>query len=94
MRLLHTINRIVEELSSEECKRLSYLCQELHTEQCTANAKEILLSCMVQVQTEEAFLVELMLRMRRYDLLSDVLGISKTKAEQLLKNGHALSDYR
>ncbi|XP_060784976.1 CASP8 and FADD-like apoptosis regulator [Neoarius graeffei] len=88
------INQIVEKLSLEECKRLLYLCGELYTEQCTSNVKEILQSCMVQVQTEEAFLMELMLRMRRYDLLLNVLGINKTKAEQLLENGHALSDYR
>ncbi|XP_060786414.1 CASP8 and FADD-like apoptosis regulator [Neoarius graeffei] len=88
------ITQIVEELSPEECKRLLYLCGELHTKQCTSNVKEILQSCMVQVQTEEALLMELMLRMRRYDLLLKVLGISKTKAEQLLENGHALSDYR
>ncbi|XP_053483569.1 CASP8 and FADD-like apoptosis regulator isoform X1 [Ictalurus furcatus] len=92
--LLNTINRIVEELSLEERKRLSYLCGQLHTGRCTTNIKEILQSCMGQVHTDEAFLMELMLRMRRYDILSEVLGISKTEAERLLKNGHALSDYR
>lgn len=88
----HTISRIVEELSPEECKRLSYLCGEFNTERCTASVKEILQSCMVHA--DQAFLTELMLRMRRYDLLSKVLGISKTEAERILKNGSALSDYR
>lgn len=91
---LHTINRIVEELSPEECRRLSYLCGELHAERCTTNVKEMLQSCMVQVHTDQAFLMELMLRMKRYDLLSEVMGISKTEAERNLTNGHALSDYR
>ncbi|KAK3543495.1 hypothetical protein QTP70_023203 [Hemibagrus guttatus] len=91
---LHTINRIVEELSPEECKRLSYLCRELYSDRCTTNIREMLQSCMDQMHTAQPFLIELMLRMRRYDLLSEVLGISKSEAEQHLKNGHALSDYR
>ncbi|MCJ8732859.1 hypothetical protein PDJAM_G00216020 [Pangasius djambal] len=92
--LLHTINQIVEELSPEECKRLSYLCGELHKERRTTNVKEMLQSCMAQMHTAQAFLIELMLRIRRYDLLSEVLGIRKKDAERLLKNGHAVSDYR
>ncbi|XP_026803112.3 CASP8 and FADD-like apoptosis regulator [Pangasianodon hypophthalmus] len=92
--LLYTINRIVEELSPEECKRLSYLCGELHTGRCTTNVKEMLQSCVAQMHTAQAFLIELMLRIRRYDLLSEVLGIRKNEAERLLKNGHAVSDYR
>ncbi|KAG7330859.1 hypothetical protein KOW79_004828 [Hemibagrus wyckioides] len=91
---LHTINRIVEELSPEECKRLRYLCREHYSERCATNIKEMLRSCMDQMHTAQPFLIELMLRMRRYDLLSEVLGISKSEAEQRLKNGHALSDYR
>lgn len=92
--LLYTINRIAEELSPEECKRLLYLCGELHTQQYTTNVREMLQSRMGQVNTDQAFLMELMLRMRRYDLLSGVLGISKSEAERILKDGHALSDYR
>ncbi|KAM9486575.1 CASP8 and FADD-like apoptosis regulator isoform 2-T2 [Clarias gariepinus] len=90
--VLHTINRIVEELTPEECKRLSYLCGELRTERCNNNVKEMLQSCLVHANP--AFLIELMLRMRRYDLLSRVLGVSKTEAERRMKNSHALSGYR
>ncbi|TTS97988.1 CASP8 and FADD-like apoptosis regulator [Bagarius yarrelli] len=88
--LLHTINRIVENLSPEECRSLSYLCGA----QRTTSVKEMLQSFMVQTNKDQLFLMELMLRIRRYDLLSTVLGINKTEAEQLLKNNRVLSDYR
>lgn len=95
MQLLHTISRIADELSPEECKRVLYLCGELHIQQGTnIDIKEMLQSCMGHVHTDRAFLMELMLRMRRYDLLSEELGISKAEAELRLKNGHALSSYR
>ncbi|KAK2849757.1 hypothetical protein Q7C36_008540 [Tachysurus vachellii] len=90
----HVINQIVEELSPEECKRLSYLCREFHSEQCTTNIKEMLLSCIDQEQQPQHFLIELMLRMRRYDLLYKVLGIRRKDAELCLENGCALSEYR
>ncbi|KAL7882236.1 hypothetical protein AOLI_G00090850 [Acnodon oligacanthus] len=92
--LSHIINRIVEELSPEECKRLSYLCGALDADRCAANIREMLQSLMGQVETDYLFLVELMLRMRRYDLLKCVLGTTKAEAEGLLKNSRSLSDYR
>lgn len=90
----HVINQIVEELSPEECKRLSYLCREFHSERCTTNIKEMLQSCIDQEQKPQPFLIELMLRMRRYDLLYNVLGIRRKDAELCLENGRTLSEYR
>ncbi|XP_027018442.1 CASP8 and FADD-like apoptosis regulator isoform X1 [Tachysurus fulvidraco] len=90
----HAINQIVEELSPEECKRLSYLCREFHSERCTTNIKEMLQSCIDQGKNPQPFLIELMLRMRRYDLLYNVLGIRRKDAELFLENGRAVSEYR
>ncbi|KAI4885435.1 hypothetical protein NFI96_028875, partial [Prochilodus magdalenae] len=92
--LSQTINRIVEELSPEECKRLAYLCGALAIDRPASNIREMLQSLLGQVETEQVFLMELMLRMRRYDLLKCVLGTTKTEAEGLLRNGHCLSEYR
>ncbi|KAF7709206.1 CASP8 and FADD-like apoptosis regulator [Silurus meridionalis] len=92
--LLRTIHRIAEELNPEECKRLTYLCREFHTERSSASVKEMLQSCIVRMNTNQIFLMELMLRMKRYDLLSELLGISKSEAERLLENSHKISDYR
>ncbi|KAI5615429.1 CASP8 and FADD-like apoptosis regulator a, partial [Silurus asotus] len=91
---LRSIHRIAEELNPEECKRLTYLCREFHTERSSASVKEMLQSCIVRMNTNQIFLMELMLRMKRYDLLSELLGISKSEAERLLENSHKISDYR
>ncbi|KAL1268270.1 hypothetical protein QQF64_033633 [Cirrhinus molitorella] len=41
-----------------------------------------------------AFLMELILKIKRYDLLREVLSTSKSAVEGLLKNGHSVSEYR
>ncbi|XP_066497385.1 CASP8 and FADD-like apoptosis regulator [Hoplias malabaricus] len=92
--LSEVINRIVEELNSEECKRLSYLCGTLNTGQRMVSLRDMLKSLMDQLEMDHVFLMELMLRMKRYDLLKCVLGTTKSEAEGLLQNGRNLCEYR
>ncbi|XP_062862496.1 CASP8 and FADD-like apoptosis regulator [Trichomycterus rosablanca] len=93
VQISHTINQIVEELSPEECKRLSYLCEAPHTTVSEKNIREML-HCLVD-QSDQTVLIELLLKMRRFDLLRRVLDITKSQAEGLLKNCKtSLSEYR
>ncbi|XP_022519644.2 CASP8 and FADD-like apoptosis regulator [Astyanax mexicanus] len=88
------MNRIVEELSEEERKRLVYLCGALDSERCADHVREMLLMLMEQEQMNRQLLMELMVRMQRYDLLKCVLNTTRTEAERLLKNSNNLSEYR
>uniref|UniRef100_A0A3B1KI18 CASP8 and FADD-like apoptosis regulator b n=1 Tax=Astyanax mexicanus TaxID=7994 RepID=A0A3B1KI18_ASTMX len=83
----------VEELSEEERKRLVYLCGALDSERCADHVREMLLTLMEQEQVNRQLLMELMVRMQRYDLLKCVLNTTRTEAERLLKNSNNLSEY-
>ncbi|XP_026877493.2 CASP8 and FADD-like apoptosis regulator [Electrophorus electricus] len=90
----HIISQIVEQLSAEERKRVSYLCGARELDRCAADARAMLQRAMSQAAADYAFLLELVLRIRRYDLLKRVLGTSKAEVERLLNNRHALPEYR
>ncbi|XP_076858333.1 CASP8 and FADD-like apoptosis regulator [Brachyhypopomus gauderio] len=90
----HTITQIVEQLSAEERRRMFYLCGELDVERCASDPRVMLQSLLCQAGWDYVILMELILRMRRYDLLKGVLGTSKAEVERLLRNRHALPEYR
>ncbi|KAL0183719.1 hypothetical protein M9458_019415, partial [Cirrhinus mrigala] len=75
--LYRTISQITDELSTDECKRVSYLCGALDID-----------------KMDYVFLMELILKIKRYDLLREVLSTNKSTVEGLLKNGHSVSEYR
>ncbi|XP_043105107.1 CASP8 and FADD-like apoptosis regulator [Puntigrus tetrazona] len=92
--LLRTISQITDELSADECKRVSYLCGALDADKFSADPRGTLQSVLCQARTDYTFLMELVLRIKRYDLLREVLSTDKSSVEGLLKNGHSVSQYR
>ncbi|XP_030642544.1 CASP8 and FADD-like apoptosis regulator [Chanos chanos] len=92
--LSQTIHLIAEELSKDEWKRLSFLCGVTDTECPSFDVRRMLMSLMHQKGLDETFLMELMFKMRRYDILRSVLNTNRTEVERMLGNNHVLSEYR
>ncbi len=92
--LYHTISQITDELSTDECKRISYLCGALDMDKFSTDPRGVLLSVLCQMRMDYVFLMELILKIKRYDLLREVLSTNKSTVEGLLKNGHSVSEYR
>ncbi|XP_048048827.1 CASP8 and FADD-like apoptosis regulator isoform X2 [Megalobrama amblycephala] len=92
--LSHTISQITDELSTDECRRISYLCGALDTERFSTDPRGTLQTALSQTRMDCVFLMELILKIKRYDLLREVLSTSKSSVEGMLKNGHAVSEYR
>ncbi|KAJ8392635.1 hypothetical protein AAFF_G00073090 [Aldrovandia affinis] len=92
--LSQTINLIAEELSTDECKTLRYLCGNLAPHCCVEDVRGMLKSKINCGEVDRMFLLELMLRMRRFDILKKVLRTNKQEAERMLGKGYAVSEYR
>ncbi|XP_035264664.1 CASP8 and FADD-like apoptosis regulator isoform X1 [Anguilla anguilla] len=92
--LTQTINEIAEELTSDECKRLFYLCGSLDTDKGLDNVRGMLKSVMNRNEADHMFLPELMFRIRRYDILKKILHTNKKEVERILGNGCHVSEYR
>ncbi|KAL2081513.1 hypothetical protein ACEWY4_023366 [Coilia grayii] len=93
--LTQTINNIAESLSFAECKKLLYLSgvDEVHSR--TSDIRDVLSDkCMSNVKDMDLLLMELMFRMRRYDILKKILRSSRTEVEVMLKRIQFVSDYR
>ncbi|XP_042162849.1 CASP8 and FADD-like apoptosis regulator isoform X1 [Oncorhynchus tshawytscha] len=93
--LYQMINRICEDLSSGECRRLLYLCGSLDTDRCGSDhVREVLNSWLSRGQVDQLYLVELLFRLRRFDLLKKEFHISKQEVDGILGQNQALSEYR
>ncbi|KAK7153586.1 hypothetical protein R3I94_007083 [Phoxinus phoxinus] len=92
--LSHTISRITAELSTDECKRLSYLCGALDPERFSADPRGTLHTLLSQTRVDGVFLMELVLKIKRYDLLREVLSTSKSSVEGMLRTRRAVPEYR
>ncbi|XP_051762657.1 CASP8 and FADD-like apoptosis regulator isoform X2 [Ctenopharyngodon idella] len=92
--LSHTISQITDELSTDECRRISYLCGALDRDRFSTDPRGMLQTALSQTRMDCMFLMELILKIKRYDLLREVLSTSKSSVEGMLKNGHAVSEYR
>ncbi|KAG7464167.1 hypothetical protein MATL_G00184280 [Megalops atlanticus] len=92
--LSQTINDIAEDLSSEDCKRLVYLCSDLHGDRCVEDVRGMLRGLVRSGDLDHVILLELMLRIKRYDILKRVLRTDKRQAEGILQNGCVVSEYR
>ncbi|XP_023695691.2 CASP8 and FADD-like apoptosis regulator a isoform X2 [Paramormyrops kingsleyae] len=89
-----TINRVVEELNHEERRKLAYLCGDLEPEGCVEDLRGKLSSLTLDVRVGPLILLELMLKMGRFDILKRILGRNRQEVEVLLENGCVVSDYR
>ncbi|KAK6315531.1 hypothetical protein J4Q44_G00150600 [Coregonus suidteri] len=93
--LCQMISRICEDLSSGECRRLLYLCGSLDTDSCGSdNVREVLTSWLSRGRVDHLHLVELLFRLRCFDLLKKLFHISKQEVEGILGQDRALSEYR
>ncbi|KAJ8253027.1 hypothetical protein GJAV_G00208320 [Gymnothorax javanicus] len=92
--LSQTINRISEELSSDECRRLLYLCGDLRPQWSTEDVRGIFKNKMTCQELDQMFLLELILRIRRFDILKKVLRTNKQEAETMLGKGYVVPEYR
>ncbi|KAM7380645.1 hypothetical protein PAMP_003925 [Pampus punctatissimus] len=95
-KLLQAINRIAESLGSGECNRLLYLCGHGHNLDTEDNAcvKEMLESKVMSYENGYLFLAELMLQLKRYDILRKVFSTSRDEVESTLKYKEVLPRFR
>lgn len=91
---LQTINQIAETLNSCERRRLFYLCDSLDTDDSVACVKEMLKSKVMCYEKGDLFLTELMLQLRRFDILRQVCKTSRDEVERTLKYRQVLPRYR
>lgn len=92
--LLHDINLIAESLSSSERSLLLYLCENLDTDDSVTFLKEILRSKATSCEDGRLFLAELVLQLRRFDILRKVFRISRDEVERSLKYREVLPRFR
>ncbi|XDV31204.1 hypothetical protein PO909_033950 [Leuciscus waleckii] len=92
--LYHTISQITEELSTDECKRISYLCGDLDPDRFSADPRGTIHTLLSQTGVDCVFLMELVLKIKRYDLLREVLSTSKSSVEGMLRNRQTVPEYR
>ncbi|XP_043108759.1 CASP8 and FADD-like apoptosis regulator a isoform X2 [Puntigrus tetrazona] len=95
------VNNVTASLEKEECKTLLYLCTDLFNNVCVKDLRGALLAFAKQAQAQagqaragDALLMELMFRMKRFDILKKVFDTNKQQVESILKKGAVLSDYR
>ncbi|XP_070771072.1 CASP8 and FADD-like apoptosis regulator isoform X2 [Enoplosus armatus] len=82
---LQAINEIAEALCSGERRRLFYLCESWDTDNTVACLKEMLKSKLMCYERDHLFLTELMLQLRRFDILRKVCKTSREEVERNLK---------
>lgn len=90
------VNNVTASLEKEECKTLLYLCTDLFNNICVEDLRGALLAFAKQAQAQagDALLMELMFRMKRFDILKKVFGTNRQQIEGIMKKGAVLSDYR
>lgn len=93
------VNSVTALLSQEECRTLQYLCTDLFNNSCVEDLRGALLDFAkrnqtCQPQAGDALLMELMFRLKRFDILKKVLGTNRQQVEVILQKGSVLSDYR
>lgn len=91
------VNNVTASLSQDERRTLEYLCTDLFTNSCVEDLRGALLDFAKQTgqsQDGSSLLMELMFRLKRYDILKKVLGTNRQQVEGILRKGGVLSDYR
>ncbi|TNN03109.1 hypothetical protein fugu_000138 [Takifugu bimaculatus] len=91
---LQTINQVVEELNSSERTKLLYLCGSFETEHSTESLKELLGHKVLHDDTGQLLLGELMVRLRRFDILRKVCKTTRDEVERTLSSRHFVPKFR
>ncbi|XP_058510768.1 CASP8 and FADD-like apoptosis regulator isoform X2 [Solea solea] len=92
--VLQAINQIAEALSSSERRSLFYLCESPDTDISMACAKEMLKSKVMCHESGSMFLAELLLQLRRLDILRKVCRTSRAEVERSLQYRQVLPRFR
>lgn len=88
------INQIAEALSSCERRRLFYLCEAPETDDTVVCTKEMLKRKVMHPVTGHLLLGELMLQLRRFDILRKVFHTSRDEVERILSHRQVLPRFR
>uniref|UniRef100_A0A8C7YS35 CASP8 and FADD-like apoptosis regulator n=1 Tax=Oryzias sinensis TaxID=183150 RepID=A0A8C7YS35_9TELE len=91
---LYYINKIVEALSSSECRKLLFLCDNLSVDSSVQTVRETLKLQVTCHDNASQFLAEVIWRMGRYDILKELFTLSRNAVEQTLENRQVLSKFR
>ncbi|XP_040003687.1 CASP8 and FADD-like apoptosis regulator [Xiphias gladius] len=91
---LQAINHVAEALSSNERRSLLYLCESSDADDSMAFAKETLKSKVMCQERGYLFLGELLIQLRRFDILRKVCGTSRDELERALKYRKVLPRFR
>lgn len=91
---LQAINQIAEALSSGERRRLFYLCESLDTDDSVVCVKEMLKYKVMHHDTGHLLLRELMVQLRRFDILRKVCKSSRDEVERTLTHRQLLPRFR
>nr|XP_057938687.1 CASP8 and FADD-like apoptosis regulator isoform X2 [Doryrhamphus excisus]XP_057938688.1 CASP8 and FADD-like apoptosis regulator isoform X2 [Doryrhamphus excisus] len=92
--MLQTIHEISEALGSDERKTVFYLCGTSETNNTATCLKETLKSKAMSYDKGGQFLAELLVHLRRYDILRLVFGCSRDEVERTLRSGQVLPEFR
>lgn len=92
--LLQSISRIAEALSQSERRKVLYLCGNMDTDNSIGCVKETLKCQVRNYETDHVFLVELLLQMRRYDIIKKVFGYSRNQVEKNPNFRKVLPEFR
>uniref|UniRef100_A0A1A7XIZ9 CASP8 and FADD-like apoptosis regulator n=3 Tax=Iconisemion striatum TaxID=60296 RepID=A0A1A7XIZ9_9TELE len=82
---LQVINVITEALSSNDCRKLIYLCESLETDCSSELVKETLKSKVENTGNAPLFLKALISCLGRYDVLKKVYKVCRTEIEQQMQ---------
>lgn len=91
---LQMINQITESLSCAEQRKLLYLCEVLETDNSELCTKEMLKCKVMDCATGHLLLRELMLQLRRYDILRKVCKTSRDEVERTQMHSPVLPRFR
>ncbi|KAL0180986.1 hypothetical protein M9458_023392, partial [Cirrhinus mrigala] len=80
------VHSVTASLKNEERKTLRYLCTDLFRNICVdEDLRAALLAFAKQTQTGDTLLMELLFRIKRFDILKNVFAINRQQAEGKLK---------
>ncbi|XP_073681563.1 CASP8 and FADD-like apoptosis regulator a [Garra rufa] len=88
------VHNVTASLKKEECKILEYLCTDLFCVDEDLRAALLAFAKQTQSQAGHALLMELMFRIKRFDILKKVFATNRQQVEGILKMRSAVSDYR
>ncbi|TNN53982.1 CASP8 and FADD-like apoptosis regulator [Liparis tanakae] len=91
---LQAINQTAEALSSGERRRIFYLCEIVDTDTSVARMKDMLTSKVMCHERGHLFLIELLLQLRRFDILKKVYNTNRDEVEKALIHRQVLPRFR